>query len=263
MDQAYKLNLSGSEIRYVNYCRLFLEVISLADISDEQGSYIVAEAWVRLKAHKLSVGNREQCIQQLLSPPSWTAWKRVLQSFTHPNRRHLKTQLGAWTVEAREIRPNFKSYSTQDAVYIKHAAHTSIHLIKNDVINQNITTSTTSAIPNDAIPCFISATGGIHTKFGRQTTLSPYRPPQTQHDHLLIVSDASVLNGNSTWAFRIATTGGHQLTSQSGKVRGHNITSFRVATRDFAPDTRYTVYCDNQSVITGLNTMKSICPQVS
>jgi hypothetical protein len=56
MEQAYKLNLSSSEIQYVNYCRLFLDVISLADISDEQGSYIVAEAWVRLKAHKLSVG---------------------------------------------------------------------------------------------------------------------------------------------------------------------------------------------------------------
>jgi ribonuclease HI len=85
--------------------------------------------------------------------------------------------------------------------------------------------------------------------------------------------DGSVINGNATWAFIIATTDGHQLTSPSGKVRGHNITSFRaelsgilaafIATRDFAPDTRYTVYCDNQSFITRLNIMKSIRPQVS
>jgi hypothetical protein len=193
-------------------------VISLADITDEQGSYIVAEAWVRLKVHKLSVGNRAQSIQQIPSPPPWTAWKRVLQSFTHPNRRCLKTQLGVWTVDAGEIRPNFKSYCTQDTVYIKHAAHTSIHPIKNEVINQNITTTITSAIPNNAIPCFISATSDIHTKFGRQTTQSQYCPPQTQHNHLLLVSDASVINGTATWAFTIATTDGYQLTSQSGKV---------------------------------------------
>jgi hypothetical protein len=139
-------------------------VISLADITDEQGSYIVAKAWVRLKAHKLLVGNRTRSIQQLLSPQPWSAWRIVLQSFTHPNRRCLKTQLGAWPVDTGEIRPNFKSYCTQDAAYIKHAAHTSIHPIKNEASNQNITTTITSAIPNDAIPCFISATGNIHTK---------------------------------------------------------------------------------------------------
>jgi hypothetical protein len=183
MEQVYKLNLLSSEIRVVNYCRLFLDVVSLADITDEQGSYIVAKAWVRLKAHKLSVGNRAQSIQQLPLPQPWTAWRRVLQSFTHPNRSCLKTQLGVWTMD-------FKSYCTQDAAYIKHAAHTSIHPIKNEVINQNITTAI-SAIPNDAIPCFISATGDIHTKFGRQTTQSQYRPPQTQHDHLLLVSYSS------------------------------------------------------------------------
>jgi ribonuclease HI len=85
-------------------------------------------------------------------------------------------------------------------------------------------------------------------------------------------TDASVINGNATWAFTIATPDGYQLTSQSGRVRGHNITSFRAelsgilaatSTRDFAPDTKYTVYCDNQAVITQLNTMKSTRPQVS
>jgi hypothetical protein len=57
MEQAYKLNLTGAEIRYVNYCRLYLDVISLADISDEQGSHVITQAWVQAKAHKLSVGN--------------------------------------------------------------------------------------------------------------------------------------------------------------------------------------------------------------
>jgi hypothetical protein len=120
MEQAYKLNLLGSEIQYVNYCRLFLDVISLADITDEQGSYIVAKAWVRLKAHKLPVGNQARSIQQLPSPPSWTAWKRVLQSFTHPNRRCLKTQLGVWTQERSDLTSSLIAYKTQFILNMQH-----------------------------------------------------------------------------------------------------------------------------------------------
>ena len=54
MKQAYKLGLSDAKIKYVNYCCLFLDVILLGDISDEDGSCIVNEAWIRKKAIKLS-----------------------------------------------------------------------------------------------------------------------------------------------------------------------------------------------------------------
>jgi ribonuclease HI len=149
----------------------------------------------------------------------------------------------------------------------------SVHTIQQEAIDQNVYTLTTSPIPNNAIPCFVSATGDIHTSFQRQITIPQYRIPQSHHNHLLIVSNASVINGNATWAFTIATPDGHQLISQLVKVRGQNITSFQakllgvlsalIETREFAPDAKYTVYCDNKSVITRLTSMQSLRPQVS
>ena len=47
MEQAYKLGLSDAEIKYVNYCQLYLDVITPADITDKGGSYICNEAWIR------------------------------------------------------------------------------------------------------------------------------------------------------------------------------------------------------------------------
>jgi hypothetical protein len=52
MEQAYKLGLSDTEIKYVNYCWLYLDVITLADITDKGGSYICNEAWIRLNIKK-------------------------------------------------------------------------------------------------------------------------------------------------------------------------------------------------------------------
>jgi hypothetical protein len=52
MEQTYTLNLSDKEIRYITYCWLYLSIISLADISDEQGNFIITKAWVRLKSHR-------------------------------------------------------------------------------------------------------------------------------------------------------------------------------------------------------------------
>jgi hypothetical protein len=73
-------NLSSSEIRFVNYCRLFLDVMSLADITDEQGAYIVPEAWVRLKAHRTSVRNRARGITAITVSPTMVSMEK--NSFT-------------------------------------------------------------------------------------------------------------------------------------------------------------------------------------
>jgi hypothetical protein len=65
MEQAYKLGLSDAEIKYVNHCRLYLDVITLA--ANEGGSYICNEAWIRLKARKLSKRSNPICNQSLPS----------------------------------------------------------------------------------------------------------------------------------------------------------------------------------------------------
>ena len=117
MEQAYKLGLSDAEIKYVNYCRLFLDVISLADISDEDGNYIVNEAWIRRKAIKLSRRKTPICNQELPSSPSWSTWKKVIQQFTISNRRKLTHKLGEWKVESSQIRARYKHYRTADILY--------------------------------------------------------------------------------------------------------------------------------------------------
>ena len=107
------MNCSEAEIRYVNHCCLFLDVILVADITDASGTMIVNEAYTRTKACKLSTELNPTYTQSLPSHASWNAWKKIVQLMIIPKRRELKSSLGPWMVIASEIRVEYKMYRTE------------------------------------------------------------------------------------------------------------------------------------------------------
>jgi hypothetical protein len=45
MSMACKISYNANELKYINYCHLFLNFISIADRTDEYGEYIIHEMY--------------------------------------------------------------------------------------------------------------------------------------------------------------------------------------------------------------------------
>jgi hypothetical protein len=45
MTVAYNLPFTAYALKYINYCRLFLNVISIADLTDASGKYVASEMY--------------------------------------------------------------------------------------------------------------------------------------------------------------------------------------------------------------------------
>jgi hypothetical protein len=93
MDMALTFNFDAYQLRCVNTCRLYLQVISVSDIVNARGD--------KLLPSTLSGEKDQHHVSSLMWPniprPSesfWTIWRIFLQHFTRG--RKLMTSLGAW-----------------------------------------------------------------------------------------------------------------------------------------------------------------------
>jgi ribonuclease HI len=94
MDYAFALHLHPKSIKLLNQCRLYLQVLSLSDIVDASGSYIIGE-YCTGKRPADRVSNLKWPIQSCPLREAWTVWKNFLQHFhTHGK---LSLPLGHWT----------------------------------------------------------------------------------------------------------------------------------------------------------------------
>ena len=106
---AYEHHMTKTELRYLNYCRLYMNVISIADLTDEEGSYIRSEMYENYKVPYIQT--KQLCRQTKPYNSSWTPWKKLLKLITLPNRRKLKIPLGKWVVPSNQIRRRYQAYS--------------------------------------------------------------------------------------------------------------------------------------------------------
>jgi hypothetical protein len=87
-----------------------LGVISLADITDPSGNYIIPEAMKFKNAKRLNTNNTVEVVQQKPDPPAWSCWTRLRKKLTLENRSKLNIPLGEWTKSRKEIRVVYKDY---------------------------------------------------------------------------------------------------------------------------------------------------------
>jgi hypothetical protein len=62
MKYAYKLDLTEAEATYINCCPPCQNVLTIADMKDENGTMIVIEAYTRPDAQTLSKKPEARCI---------------------------------------------------------------------------------------------------------------------------------------------------------------------------------------------------------
>ena len=110
MLQGYK----GIELRNINCCRLYLKVITLADITSGDGKTITKEAW---DVKKVDTQNRHNNFEwpnwDSISTTAIATWKLALiQRFCRTRERHLDTPLGDW-IEPISLAIRFISISSK------------------------------------------------------------------------------------------------------------------------------------------------------
>ena len=100
MDTFIEAGITGTRLYRANRCRIFLQALTLADITTGDGIFITKEAWSGERS-------RSTCRHNSFEWPEWgtpsklekTAWKEALQFvFCSRRERCLDQPLGAWTI---------------------------------------------------------------------------------------------------------------------------------------------------------------------
>jgi hypothetical protein len=116
MEAAEEAGFCDSAVRFINYCRLYLNVISLADITDESGMIIDSRV---LKQKEIPQQDEDSGLIRQKKPDctKWSIWFKFLKTLLRPRQSKLKVSLGAWTAGYSTIQKKFKSYRTEDKLY--------------------------------------------------------------------------------------------------------------------------------------------------
>jgi hypothetical protein len=142
------------EVRQVNYCRLYLRVLTLADISNANGTYILQEAFDG--EDRAILKNSKWCHVHQKKPgvKAWYQWRKACRLISQWSTHQLDTPLGPWVIPAAEIRRpwEFWHHRGPDHLYRRRGDGTftchqrMLHNFDSDIASH------TNALPAAAVP---------------------------------------------------------------------------------------------------------------
>ena len=95
MDIAAEIGMTRGELTKLNYCRLYLLVESIADLSTTDGKRILPTL-NNSTPHVTSKSSHLWPVQKLPGSRAWAVFRKFLRAITAPKTRVLKTTLGPW-----------------------------------------------------------------------------------------------------------------------------------------------------------------------
>jgi hypothetical protein len=95
MQKFNDLGFQGQDLYKLNICRIYLQCITISDITDGTGERVLDDAW-NGKLSTESTGPYKWPIQPRPSQAFWDTWKRALSSMCGRQQR-LSRKLGRWT----------------------------------------------------------------------------------------------------------------------------------------------------------------------
>jgi hypothetical protein len=110
MDYITMLPLTPYDLKHINYCRLFLDVISIAGLTDASGKYVASEIY----QIKRNFSNKPDSMCEQRAPQAFKTrfWHKFQSYITIPKRQKLKAPPGRWTVPSDKIRQNITHIGT-------------------------------------------------------------------------------------------------------------------------------------------------------
>jgi hypothetical protein len=94
--------LSDKEIRYINYCRLYLQALQLSDICSASGTQLSIGVLGGIILPCQVVSRLNEPYQERPGPAAWQAWRKFLRTFTDPSGK-LNRPLGNWLHESSDL----------------------------------------------------------------------------------------------------------------------------------------------------------------
>jgi hypothetical protein len=168
MEAFSELGWPGSQIYKLNICRMFLQVITIAEITTGDGTRITHDAWTGKKDT-----NRKTTYLwpfQPIPPPSfWDIWKKALASLC--GRQYVLTvPLGKWTDAGATSSMWWFDKATESLFQATNPPITfplkSTRTTRFAELRYNANTTVSSYIPSSAIPCSVSRQGNFWTYQG-------------------------------------------------------------------------------------------------
>ena len=266
----HQMNLSATETRYINYCRLFLNVISIADLTDAEGKYIRQEMYNN--PSQCMNHTDSTCIQSSVPIRKWSLWRKVLNHITFYKRRKLKTNLGKWIVPSNLIRHRYSYYFNSERLYHQTSDRIKIYefndITKGKEIGQGL------QIPHNAYPCEVTSTGRIVANINNAVAIMVGTVEEFEYGGSIIaVTDASVVGNQGTWAAILTDSDGKEIHQIQGSISGDSLTSFRAELdgcrgvltllKKYPKVTTITLFCDNIAVIHRLNSLQTTWPSIN
>jgi endonuclease/exonuclease/phosphatase family metal-dependent hydrolase len=260
MDIVILQNYSRKTAKHINMCRLFLSALTISDITNASGTHIDLECHKHSQAKKISTSNNQNSVYHKPNKSTWHYWEKFLNNITHANSRRLLNPLGLWTINANQIRKRYTNYTDQISIYTRN----NNGFQKEDKLTGK--SYQVIEIPENSTPCSLTL---FKTPISTQRQQSnPIKQSITTKDidlkgsrDIIIVSDATVQQAKSAWAWIATTSQGIVLERQKERIAEWNNTSFRAealgvlaALRSLHSeikkcDAQWKFYCDNQALI--------------
>lgn len=147
-------NLRPAELRYINYCRYFVQTLTIADITTACGTKISQGISNGTDLQLLSTSRLDEPYQEKPGNRAWTAWRKFLKHISSPNGT-LYRPLGPWLHRYHLLRRDWPYvYSPSlDTVY-KHDPpnHVVYNRVRTRIYKPNATPATITVLPVDCVP---------------------------------------------------------------------------------------------------------------
>jgi exonuclease III len=261
-------SLSPSDVKRINYCRLYLQVLTLSDMSNATGDRLAPG--IRHGQHLWSQSKTtiQEIHQERPNEASWTIWRRFLNTIANFHG-YLLQPLGTWLQPAATLRRlwPFLYSPSSDSLYVRSSTQYDIHPFSRTQIYSYDLSFSVQVPPDDGIPVDCSATADGWRIPGSLAVIPPTISPglsptfdayiDQQPDHIaallprlnwycqdvfdfcdqaadlsaiLLVTDGGAANNMGSFGWIIGTLSGTRLASGSGPVFGFDPRSYRAET---------------------------------
>jgi exonuclease III len=176
MEEVLKSRLfQPREIKYVNYCRLYLQVVTLSDIYNAQGTAFAVGIYDGYKSASQSHSLLLEPLQERPNAQTWTLWRRFLRSLS-PDKCHVYDNLGPWFrgLSSRRRWPCYYSPSCDMIYRLSCSEYIPHRRINTTSFSENRSFFGPCILPIDSIPVDIT---DIDVGWYMFQTTNPSNPP--------------------------------------------------------------------------------------
>ncbi|MEM7284523.1 MAG: hypothetical protein AAF438_23235, partial [Pseudomonadota bacterium] len=261
MDDIIRSNrFTNAEIKQLNYCRMFLQVLTLADLTDASGNVIDSTKITGDPSLMSSRTSLHHVHQEKPTEPAWALWKQACSLWCNSDGS-LRNPLGMWLVTGPDLRMQWRAYFAESSsslyvridngfqIYFTEGSDTvgdyeTDTILPRDAVPADVTsndngwrfkvTGLPTNIPSPCLQSWASYRNSLPTWIRELLHTITFRVPlaevvyQLTTNPILSVSDGSVkANSQGAFGWIMSTAEGHRLIEGAGPASGFAISSYR------------------------------------